>query len=334
MLGRWYPAAGLEGVHVGVMQPGAIAPEILASHRDRVNALDSVESSALVYLVAFDLGQYDLGWARGTDHPGVEWSPRPAASVRKPSLPGPDGFDSVAPLVTTGMLNPALAGRAVATFAGGFKRQHGAFKYGDMAASQKGHHYGFVEQGTVLSKLLPDLATLYALNDGTVEMKTWASADDAMLPFVTHARQNGVPLAVPDPASGGPVPGTRVNQWGAGNWSGSAEGKLRSIRAGACLMETASRRFLVYAHFSSATPSAMARVSQAYGCRYAMLLDMNAPVHTYLAVYPRKEGQVIVEHLVTSMAEVDMTQGDEVVPRFIGFPDNRDFFYLLRREGP
>ena len=333
-LGRWHPAAGLDGVHVSVMQPGAVAPEILASHRDRVNALDPVESSALVYLVAFDLGQYALGWARGTDHPGVEWSPRPAASVRKPSLPGPDGFDTVAPLVTTGMLNPALAGRAVATFAGGFKRRHGAFKYGDMAGSRKGHHYGFVEQGVVLSKLQPGLATLYALTDGTVEMKTWTDADDIMLPFVAHARQNGVPLLAPHPASGGPAPGTRVNQWGAGNWSGSAEGKLRSIRAGACLMETASRRFLVYAHFSSATPSAMARVFQAYGCRYAMLLDMNAPVHTYLAAYPRKEGRVVVEHLVTSMAEVDMTRGDEVIPRFIGFPDNRDFFYLLRREGP
>jgi hypothetical protein len=77
----------------------------------------------------------------------------------------------------------------------------------------------------------------------------------------------------------------------------------------------------------------MARVFQAYGCRYAMLLDMNAPVHTYLAAYPRREGRVVVEHLVTSMAEVDMTRGDEVIPRFVGFPDNRDFFYLLRREG-
>jgi hypothetical protein len=32
------------------------------------------------------------------------------------------------------------------------------------------------------------------------------------------------------------------------------------------------------------------------------------------------------------MEEVDKSAGERMVPRFIGFPDNRDFFYLLRRE--
>ena len=76
----------------------------------------------------------------------------------------------------------------------------------------------------------------------------------------------------------------------------------------------------------------MAQVFQAYGCQYAMLLDMNALEHTYLAVYGRRGDKVIVEHLIAGMAEVDKTAGGQMIPRFIGFPDNRDFFYLVRRE--
>ena len=82
----------------------------------------------------------------------------------------------------------------------------------------------------------------------------------------------------------------------------------------------------------------MARVFQAYGCRYAMLLDMNALEHTYLALYPPRDGspndaEVAVEHLVRGMAEVDRTSGGQIIPRFLGFPDNRDVFYVFRREG-
>jgi hypothetical protein len=80
-----------------------------------------------------------------------------------------------------------------------------------------------------------------------------------------------------------------VSRWGEGNWSGSAGENLRTLRAGAALQEVQGKRFLVYAVFTSATPSAMARVLQAYRCSYAMLLDMNALEHTYLALY-RREG--------------------------------------------
>ena len=85
-------------------------------------------------------------------------------------------------------------------------------------------------------------------------------------------------------------PGPLVARWGTGNWSGSENEKLRTMRAGAGLQELDGGRFLIYAFFWSATPSAMARVFQAYQCSYAMLLDMNALVHTYLAVYGRQEG--------------------------------------------
>ena len=78
----------------------------------------------------------------------------------------------------------------------------------------------------------------------------------------------------------------------------------------------------------------MARVFQAYQCRYAMLLDMNALVHTYLAVYKRQGSNLYVQHLIQKMSEVDMTVKGRYIPRFLGFPDDRDFFYLTRKETP
>ena len=59
------------------------------------------------------------------------------------------------------------------------------------------------------------------------------------------------------------------------------------MRSGSVARGSDGKRFLIYGYFPTATPSAMARVFQAYGCRYAMLLDMNALEHTYLALYRR-----------------------------------------------
>jgi hypothetical protein len=331
-LGGWYPARAVPGLHLSVIQPQAIASAILESHPDRANRLDSIEASALDYLVAFDLGSLDLGFALGSDHPRVGWSPRPPDSVRSGALPGPDGIGTAAPLVTNGVVSPARLERTVATFTGGFKREHGAFKYGDLAGRNRGSHYGFIEEGVIFSKLRPGLATLYVMDDGTVGMKTWSAADDRLLAGIRYARQNGVALVEPDPATGEPMPGALVSHWGPGNWSGSAAGELRALRSGACLQEGDAGRFLIYGWFSSATPSAMARVFQGYGCRYAMLLDMNALEHTYLALYTRADDEIVVQHLIRGMEEVDKSAGERMVPRFIGFPDNRDFFYLMRRE--
>jgi hypothetical protein len=328
--GRWYPVKGLGGIYASFLQPSMIAPSILGSYGDRVTPLDEVESRALVYLVAFDLTVFDLGFALGTDHPRLSWSDRPPETVRN-GLPGPDGVGTSAPLVTNGLVTPTLVGRTVATFTGGFKREHGAFRYGPLAQINHGSHYGFVEQGTVFSKLQPGLSTLYVLDDGTVGMKTWAAADNALLPRIKDARQNGVSLIEPDPLSKEPVPGLLVARWGQGNWSGSVDEKLRTLRAGACLQETPTRRFLVYGYFSTATPSAMARVFQAYGCRYAMHLDMNALEHTYLALYLQSKAQFRIEYLIQGMAEVDSRAGPNSLGRFLGYPDDRDFFYLYRK---
>lgn len=329
--GVWYAARGNPGIYTSLLQPDLIDPPILQSYKPSVNTLDSVEASALVYLVAFDLDRFDLGFALGTDHPKVGWSDQALPNMRNPSLPGPDGIGSISPLVPTGLIGPGDSARTVAAFTGGFKRMHGAFKYGDLALRNHGSHYGFIENGVVFSKLQPGLATIFVLDDGSVGMKTWADTDNKLLPRIKHARQNGVPLIEFDQAHQTSVPGALVNKWGAGNWSGSEQGKLRTMRAGAAFERNRGKRFLIYAVFSDATPSAMARIFQAYRCDYAMLLDMNALEHTYLAIYRRSGSQLFVDHLLKGMSVLEKSESGEIVPRFLGYSDNRDFFYVMRR---
>ena len=331
LVGRWYQVKDLPGIYVSVIQPNFVSEEVIESQRKQINPLDAVESDALAYMVAFDIERFDLGFEMGTDHPGVAWSDRVQGQVRDNSLPGPDGIGSLEPLIMTGMVSPAYIETIAAVFIGGFKRYHGAFKSSDLALKNHGSHYGFIENGVVLSKLQPGLATVVVFDDGTVDLKTWTEKDNADLWRIRHARQNGVPIIEYDTATGTSKPGTMVPRWGHGNWSGSAEKRFRTVRAGLGLYEHEARRFLIYGYFSSATPSAMARVFQAYLCRYALLLDINALEHTYLAVYSPRDSEFPVEQLIKGMSVLDKSAGGKVVPRFIGYADNRDFFYLLRK---
>jgi len=329
--GSWYAIKDAPGIYASAMQPGMIHPDIL-NRRGETNYLDSVERRADVYLVAFDLAEFDIGYEVGTDHPRLGWSSRPRGAGRNWNIPGPDGIDRSDPLVRTGMLSPSLTERVAATFTGGFKRDHGAFKFSNYATFNHGHHYGFMTKGVILSKLQPNLSTLFLMEDGSIHMRTWTEADRKLLPKLRFARQNGVPLIAPDPETGEGVPGRFVRSWGGGNWSGSANADLRTLRAGACMKDVSGRQFLIYAYFSTATPSAMARTFQAYGCRYAMLLDMNSQEHTYMALYTQTNGGLRARHLVSRMSAVDGRRRDGTpIPRFIGYSDNRDFFYLLRK---
>jgi len=333
-LGNWYAAKGIPGTYVSLVYTRAIAPEILQSYRTVVSTLDNLEAGALVYLVAFDLGQFDLKFALGTEHPRVGWSEHMLDRMRDESIPGPDGIGTVAPLVSNGLISPRDAARTAATFAGGFKRAHGAFQYGALAYKNHGSHYGFIEDGVLFSKLQPMLSTICVLDDGRVDLLTWTEGDNRLLPRIRYARQNGVPIITGfDASKQMSVPGPLVARWGEGNWSGSEDKKLRTLRAGAALQQVGGRRFLIYALFTGATPSAMVRVFQAYRCLYAMHLDMNALEHTYLAVYPRRGSSLDVEYLIRGMSEVDELAKGQYVPRFLGYADNRDFFYLLRKEG-
>jgi len=333
VLGSWYAVKDNPGIYFSLIVPNAIAPEILRGYTNVVTTLDTVESTELVYLLAFDLGQFDLKYALGTEHPRVGWSDHILSQMKDPSLPGPDGIGRTAPLVSTGLIRPRDEGKTVATFTGGFKREHGAFIYGELALRNHGSHYGFIENGVIFSQLQPGLATLYVLNDQRVDMKTWLKEDNRLLSTVRYARQNGVPIITDfDQITQLSVPGQLVSRWGEGNWSGSSDKKLRTMRAGAALQEFSGKRFLIYAFFWNATPSAMARVFQAYRCRYAMLLDMNALEHTYLGIYKREGSSLYVQHLIKGMSEVDASVKGQYIPRFLGFSDDRDFFYLTRKE--
>ena len=328
--GAWYAARDSAGVYVSVLEPQLIDGAILAGNRDRVNTLDSVEASSLVYLVAFDLDRFDLHYALGTAHPSVEWSEHIPPAMREPKSPGPDDIGTIAPLVATGQIAPEAAQITVASFTGGFKRAHGAFKYGPLAIVNHASHYGFLENGVVLSRLQPELATLLVLDDGSVQMRTWQAQDESLLGRIRYARQNGVPVVEMDERSQS-VPGRWVKEWGPGNWSGSEDMRLRTLRAAAAMQWSASKHFLIYAVFTDATPSAMARVFQAYRCRYAMPLDMNALEHSYLALYRHTGSELQVEYLLQGMREVDKPDSGPAVPRFLAYPDNRDFFYITRR---
>ncbi|MCC5968347.1 MAG: hypothetical protein JJU15_00180 [Pararhodobacter sp.] len=331
--GSWYAVQDAPGVYASVMQPGMVHPDIL-NRPGEANGLDGVENSADVHLFAFDLNRFELGYELGSDHPAITWSPRPSGAGRT-GLPGPDGFNTLQPLAMTGMLSPVMTDRVAAIFAGGFKREHAAFRAGPMSQSNSGHHYGFVVQGVILSRLQPGLATIFTLDDGSIHMRTWAEDDNALLPRIRFARQNGVALIEPG-ADGAPVAGQHVRSWMLGNWSGSAEAQLRTLRAGACMREADGRQVLIYAVFSSATPSGMTRSFQAYGCDHAMLLDMNSLDLTYAAIYTRRPGEEGFQtfHLDRRMAESDTRQRDgTAMARFVEYSDNRDFIYLLRRQG-
>ncbi|HTZ38882.1 MAG TPA: hypothetical protein VMB77_01900 [Syntrophales bacterium] len=331
--GNWYEAAGNPGIYVSLIAPHLIAQDILRSDPRVVGTLDRVESEALVYLVAFDLDQFGVRFSLGTEHPRVDWSDRVQDRMKDPSLPGPDGIGTIAPLVSNGLVSPTDVGRTAAVFTGGFKRTHGAFRWGQLALQNHGSHYGFIEHGTVFSKLQPGLATLYELQDGRLGMKTWSEEDTPLLSQIRSARQNGVPIITGYRREARlPEPGPLVSRWGEGNWSGSEEKKLRTMRAGVALQEVKGKRFLLYAVFTSATPSAMARVFQAYGCLYAMHLDMNALEHTYLAVYQRQGSNLVIQHPIQGMSALDKSSKGQYVPRFLGYADNRDFFTVLRKE--
>ncbi|MBC7662152.1 MAG: hypothetical protein H7249_20845 [Chitinophagaceae bacterium] len=330
--GRWYRSANQPGVFVSAIEPRAIDENLLKSNSDYVKPLDNVEMGAAAYLVAFDIGAFDLSFAVGTDHPAVGWSDRVLPEVRDTALKGPDGFQTIAPLTATGLVPPYLHDRVAGIFTGGFKRDHGAFHWGELAKQNRGSHYGFVENGVVLSELQPELSTLVVYKDGQIDFKTWKDIDNETISRVRFARQNGVPIIDYDPVQKKGVPGRYVSNWTLGNWSGSQDRKFRSLRAGICLQNRGVRKFLIYGYFSSMTPTAMARVFQAYNCSYAMHLDMNALEHTYMALYPPvKPGQErIPQHLVRGMKVLDERfKGN--VPRYMGYPDNRDFFYFTRK---
>ena len=290
-VGQWFPSEHHPDVYASVITLAQVDAELLKSHQDRAKPIwannGAAQQDHLVYLVGFSLDRYTLGWMHGTEHPGVGWSRR--YRLKKDNPRGPEGFSKLRPLEPVGAVSPHDVPFVIGTFSGGFQRRHGAFKRGERAKTLKGHHYGFIEDGVVLSSLQPSLATVVVYMDGLTEVRDWTLADQARLPQIRYARQNGVPLI----EEGGPqsvgIPGKLVGDRMQGNWSGSVEKQLMTPRAAGCLVEEGGHRLFVYAYFSGHTPSGMARVLQAYRCDYAIHLDMNsAGQGLFFTVYQRQ----------------------------------------------
>lgn len=333
--GAWYPTLNYPGVYVSLIKPKLVSQEILSGSRDqgltgRVGKFDGEENKALTYLVAYDLSLYEMGWSHGTELPGTGWSERANKRFKEDNPLGPDGFDKFEPLNFPGHVNPAYWSRTVATLSAGFQRMHSAFKHGPLSETRNGNHYGLMEDGVVLSTIMPELATVIVYKNGRTEIKTWTEADNQLLPTIRYIRQNGVPLIERGPNGAG-VPGLWVNKWGEGNWSGSADAKLRSARGAACLINKDGHAYFVYAYFSSVTPNAMARVLQAYSCEYAIHLDMNSPIHAYLANFIRQDINGEVHFRVEPLMKDMSVANPQGLPRYVVTPDYRDFFYIMKR---
>ena len=331
LYGHWYKTVRHAGVYVSVLSVAAVDPAILASYPDRVGTVvvsgaNSQEGGSVVYMLAIDMERYGFGYAVGADHPNLEWSPK---AKKLPQMGGPDGFGTRAPLATIGALPPYLVDSVAGVFAGGFKREHGAFSVGPLSKVNNNSHFGFVENGVVLSRLNPGLATAVIAPDGSMDMLTWSEDGDKDFRYILHARQNGVPIIEGIDADGISIPGAFVNKPGDGAWSGNANGRLLTIRAGMGIQEHNGHRFLLLGYFTGATPNAMARTYQAYHCRYAMSLDMNAPELCYSALYCRGgDGRIAgAEYLIKEMSAAN--GGNHL--RFLQTNDTRDCFYLFRR---
>ena len=90
-VGRWYRVREQPGMFISVTQPRFAAPEVVALQKGLAPPLDEVEPAALVYLIAFDLGQLRLDFALGHRAPerglvGPRSPERPATtSCRDPT---------------------------------------------------------------------------------------------------------------------------------------------------------------------------------------------------------------------------------------------------------
>lgn len=337
--GEWYTSKAQAGVYVSYLSGKMINENILKSYKDRVDSLEKEELNSLNTFVAFDLEQFNFGWSYGTIRPGIKWSDR--NPNHNPNLSGPDGFSSLEPLQFTGSINPNLSSRLSAIFCGGFQRYESVFKMGPYSKINYGTYYGFIDNGVILSHLNDDLVTFIVYKDGKMDIKVWTEKDNANLPFIKYARQNGVPVIETDPSNINiGFPGKYVNNWGSGNWSGPPQKKdnnvkiERSERAAICISEQNGKRFLIFGYFTNSTPNLVARSFQAYGCQTAMHLDMNAP-HPYFGLISEANDTLNVENLAPYMESYNtkhtLNGKTHTLPRYIGKPDEYDFIFVTRK---
>ena len=220
--------------------------------------------------------------------------------------------------------NPALMGRFVAGFNGGFQAIHGEF--GMMAAK------------VLYLPPKPFGATVAELADGSTAFGTWP--EQALVPDnVISFRQNMTAL-LPD----GVINPYKRHWWGdlPPGWTEEA----RTVRSALCMTKDG---FIGYFYGSSVDPDVLALAMQRARCSYGVHLDMN-PGHTGLEFY-RAAPQGKLPKLSRPLDEVSEARGP--IPGMAGwefmgrrmirlmalmnFPryintEARDFFYLTLRH--
>ncbi len=91
---------------------------------------------------------------------------------------------SAAPLVTNGMVSPADVDRTIATFAADSNDPTAPSVTDRSRTATTAATTGSSSRAVVFSKLQPSLATMFVMDDGAVNVKTWGRADDALLPHI------------------------------------------------------------------------------------------------------------------------------------------------------
>lgn len=301
--GKWYKSNMHEGIYISLFRPDLIDPGVLELDGKKINPISEEEKSRRVYIAAYNLELYAPEYVVGTEEP----------HITNPTLK-----DHIVPI---GSIPPYEIEQSVGVFIGGFKTRHNTINYGP----NKGKTYGFIEKGVELASMSGGLATAYLKIDGRFEVDKWPeekNSQEKLKREVIAARQNGVLLIDNYQV------GKYVNNWGQGNWSGSAEGSLKTMRSGICIQEKEQKRFLLFMAFISASPSTMAQTMRAFSCKFAMHLDMNAYMYMHNAIYsyqPEKGYQV--EYLNQHMKYPSNIKRH----RYIMDNNSRDFFYIKRR---
>ena len=308
--GTWLPVLGAPGVWVS-MTAASFVPTISPDHKS---------SNSLAYFMAIELNSMDPRYSVGVDHPSVAWSTRAPGPHE---TPGPDGFSTLEPLRRVGMVPPWAMNQLTAVIAGGFKREHSAFKAGPFSTKNHGSHYGFAEAGVVLSKIQPGLMTFFQRLGEQPQLKIWDKDEEVKgTDKLIFARQNG--LALIENGSVGSDTGISFT----GNWSGNQDGSPETMRSSLCVTEHKNKNYLIYGVYSKAVPKDMAQILKAYQCKNAMQMDMNAPALTYAAVVT-KDDKGIQKYIPLLGTMDDKNFGG--TGRFTNTPDTRDFIYFDRK---
>jgi len=230
--------------------------------------------------------------------------------------------------------NPKLLKRMVAAFNGGFQSTHGDF--------------GMMVGRKVYAPAKPWAATVARLADGSTGFGTW----DGKLPFglnpewIDSFRQNLTAL----------VEDGKFNPWQRGSWGGGTGfftgkgAKAHTWRSGVCLHKSGH---VMYALGNPIDGPTLGKAMTRVGCVYGMELDINVThvgmeyVHAlgpdekdppdaasfHKERYFAQAGKWIgVDGFRYFMRVAIRGTGNMPFPRWTGRDDEREFFYLVKRQ--